>query len=161
MGSACFTGDLSGLGRAPEPSPAIGTASAADRSVGDAGFALDLVHVEVACLLDQVGEQGAQFGGAQRFVQQGETGLADAQDGVGCSIAGDQDGRTDDLGGYQATLASQTSGSGTLRFTFADGQTLTGFFPRGDTFTLANCGGVLKWAGPHTGCSFEYMGASN
>lgn len=72
-----------------------------------------------------------------------------------------QDGRTDDLGGYQATLASQTSGSGTLRFTFADGQTLTGFFPRGDTFTLANCGGVLKWAGPHTGCSFEYMGASN
>src|SRR3569832_1284853 len=40
-----------------------------------------------------MGQQGAQFGGAQRFVQQGETGLADAQDGVGCGVAGDQDGR--------------------------------------------------------------------
>ena len=39
-----------------------------------------------------MGEQGAQFGGTQRFVQQRETGLVDAQDGVGRGVAGDQDG---------------------------------------------------------------------
>ena len=40
-----------------------------------------------------MGEQGAQFGGAQRFVQQRKTGLADAQNRVGGGVAGHQNRR--------------------------------------------------------------------